>query len=205
MYTILFGTITLSILHALIPSHWLPLLAISKSNQWEHKKTLWVIFYMGLAHVLSTILLGFIISFLGIQLNKKNEHLFDVIAPIVLIVMGLFFIYRHYTHHHFHIDKNIEKQKLSNIKIITTLVTVMFLSPCLEVESFFLGAAKYGFNNVVLIAAIYAVVSICGMLLWMFIALHGLKKLNWHKIEHNAGLITGFVLILSGILTFFMH
>ena len=38
------------------------------------------------------------------------------------------------------------------------------------------------------------------MLIWVGIALRGLQKLDWHAWEHNAGLITGIVLIVSGLL-----
>jgi nickel/cobalt transporter (NicO) family protein len=205
MYSILISTIIISVLHALIPSHWLPLLAISKANKWSSKQTLVVTFYMGLAHVLSTILLGLFFSIIGNNLNESNEKYFEIIAPVILIGMGIFFIYRHYTHHHFHISKAVENATSSNRKIILSLVTLMFFSPCLEVEAFFFSAGEFGFAYVFLIAFIYMLISITGMLLWMNIALHGLKKLDWHKIEHNAGLITGVVLIISGILSYFFH
>ena len=42
------------------------------------------------------------------------------------------------------------------------------------------------------------------MLLWVFLAMRGLKKLDWHALEHNAGLITGVTLILAGILLFLL-
>jgi nickel/cobalt transporter (NicO) family protein len=203
MNSILLSTITVSILHAMIPSHWLPLLTIAKTNKWTKQETLWVTFYMGAAHVLSTILLGAVLAFIGIKINHLHAETFELIAPIALIIMGLFFIYRHYTHHHFHIDANANV--VSKSKIIVSLVSLMFISPCLEVETFFFAAAPYGINYVLLLALLYGVISIIGMLLWMYIALTGLKKLNWHKIEHNAGLFTGFVLILCGILTFFIH
>ncbi len=205
MITILLSTITVSILHALIPSHWLPLISISKNYKWTNKETLWVTFYMGTAHVASTILLGIIIGLLGNSLHNRYQEFFEIIAPIILIAMGIFFIYRHYTHHHFHINTAKNDEQISKTKIIISLVSMMFLSPCLEVESFFFSAGQYGIIQVFVIALLYAVISILGMLLWMLIALKGLQKLNWHKIEHNAGLITGFVLILSGILNFFFH
>jgi nickel/cobalt transporter (NicO) family protein len=205
MYSILISTILISLLHALIPSHWLPLLAISKAKKWNNNQTLIVTFYMGLAHVLSTILLGIIVSIVGYKLNANNEKYFDIIAPLVLITMGVFFIYRHYTHHHFHINKSTENEKSNNKKIIFSLVTLMFFSPCLEVEAFFFSAGEFGFANVCLIAFIYMLISIIGMMLWMNIALHGLKKMDWHKIEHNAGLITGVVLIISGVISYFFH
>ncbi len=205
MTAIILGTIFLSVLHALIPSHWLPLLAISRNYKWTNSQTLWVTLYMGMAHVLSTVVLGVMVSFLGQQLHHQFESYFNAIASAALIILGVIFIYRHYTHHHFHIDNTAELQQKSKSKIIWSLVTIMFISPCLEVEGFFFKAGEYGIYTVFLIAVIYMAVSILGMLSWMWVALHGIKKMDWHKIDHNAGLITGFVLILSGIITYFIH
>jgi hypothetical protein len=205
MYSIITGTILVSIFHALIPSHWLPLLAISRKNNWPNATTLWVTFYMGLAHVLSTIILGVCLSFLGEGLYKNYGNYFDMIAPVALFGMGIYFIYRHYTHHHFHLNDNLEKQKKSGPRIIFALVALMFFSPCLEVEGFFLVAGKYGWQPVLTISLIYMIVSIIGMLLWMRLALHGIRKLDWHRIEHSAGLVTGFVLILTGIFSYLIH
>jgi hypothetical protein len=55
------------------------------------------------------------------------------------------------------------------------------------------------------IAVMYSVVSIAGMLIWIRIGYKGLKKVNWHKWEHNAGIITGIVLITTGIVSFFIN
>jgi nickel/cobalt transporter (NicO) family protein len=204
MISILLSTITVSILHALIPSHWLPLISIAKNYNWTKKETLLVTLYMGAAHVASTIVLGIIIGVIGNSLHSNYEKLFEIIAPITLIAMGIFFIYRHYTHHHFHINAQ-NNNHISKTKIVISLVSMMFFSPCLEVESFFLSAGQFGIIQVFIIALLYAFISIFGMLLWMWIALKGIQKLNWHKIEHNAGLITGFVLILCGLFNYFVH
>jgi hypothetical protein len=36
-------------------------------------------------------------------------------------------------------------------------------------------------------------------------AYKGILKLNWHTLEHNAGIITGATLVATGILAFFIH
>jgi hypothetical protein len=123
----------------------------------------------------------------------------------MLILLGIFFIYRHYTHHHFHIDNAVENTRAGKKQIILSLASIMFLSPCLEVEGVFLSAGKYGMLNVLLLVAIYAAVSIFGIMLWVWVALRGLKRLNWHRIEHNSGLITGIILIFCGIFTYYYH
>jgi len=43
------------------------------------------------------------------------------------------------------------------------------------------------------------------MVVWVRMTYRGLLKLNWHAIEHNAGIITGITLILTGVLSYFLH
>jgi nickel/cobalt transporter (NicO) family protein len=197
--------VSISILHALIPSHWLPLLAISKNNKWSQRQTMLTAFYMSLAHVASTAIIGIALGYFGRTAFHHYAEQFEIVAPILLLILGLVFIYRHYRHHHFHISKELHNNSTSNTKIIISLASIMFLSPCLEVEGVFLSAGKFGMVNVLILIGIYAVVSIAGIVLWVWVALHGLKKLNWHRIEHSSGLITGIVLIICGIFTYYYH
>jgi uncharacterized iron-regulated membrane protein len=99
--------------------------------------------------------------------------------------------------------KQIEK-KTKNA-IIVALVIAMFLSPCMEIEAYFLLAGSEGWYFLALIAAMYSVITLTGMLIWIRIVYKGLLKLNWHKWEHNAGIITGAVLIITGFISFFIH
>ena len=84
------------------------------------------------------------------------------------------------------------------------LVIAMFLSPCLEIEAYFLLAGTKGWWAVLTIAVLYLVISVTGMVLWVRLAYRGILKLNWHTLEHNAGIITGCTLIVTGILSFFI-
>ena len=82
---------------------------------------------------------------------------------------------------------------------------MMFLSPCLEVESLFLSAGVYGMGTVILMAVIYAIISICGILLLVNLGYKGVNLLPAQFIEHNEKRISGAVLILVGIVSFFLH
>jgi hypothetical protein len=79
----------------------------------------------------------------------------------------------------------------------------MFLSPCFEIEGYFLAAGQYGIGFVLFLALLYGVITIGGMLIWVWMALRGLQRLDWHALEHNAGLIAGVTLIISGVLLHF--
>jgi hypothetical protein len=82
---------------------------------------------------------------------------------------------------------------------------MMFFSPCLEIEAFFIAAGQLGWWALTLIAVTYGALTIIGMVVWMTFALHSIQKYNWHKIENNAGLITGIILIITGIIGFIWH
>ncbi len=203
MYSIFIGSILLSLLHAVIPNHWLPVLAIGKKDNWNLQEITKVTFLSGLAHALSTIVIGIVLGLLGLQLAKQIEYFTHFIAPAVLILLGIFFIYQHHRHKHFHLHKT-PKPTLPKNKIILALVVAMFLSPCMEIEAYFLLAGAFGLWAVISIATLYLTISVSGMVLWVRLAYKGILKLNWHTLEHKSGIITGWTLVLTGIISFFI-
>lgn len=203
MFSIIAGSFLLSVLHAAIPNHWLPVLAIGKKEAWTIEEISKVTFVSAIAHAVSTILIGVFLGFIGAELAASVSKFTHLIAPCILIILGIFFIYRHHRHKHFHIDGEIKK-KLSKNKIITALVVAMFLSPCMEIEAYFLLAGIKAKWLIWLIALLYFVITTTGMLLLVRYAYKGLLKLNWHSLEHNAGIITGLTLVATGVITFFI-
>lgn len=201
--SIVVGSLVLSVLHALIPNHWLPVLAISRKENWTLNQTTSVTFISGLSHALSTVIIGLLIGLLGVKLAENIEEFTHVLAPVILISLGIFYVYQHYRHKHFHI--HLEVKTISKQKIILTLVIAMFFSPCFEIEAYFLMAGTHGWTQVFLLALLYTVVTVTGMVVWVRLTYKGLLKLNWHALEHNAGIITGFTLVITGIIAFIFH
>jgi nickel/cobalt transporter (NicO) family protein len=203
MYSIFIGSLLLSLLHAVIPNHWLPVLAIGKKDNWSLQEVTRVTFVSGLAHALSTIAIGIILGLLGLQLENKIQNFTHFIAPSILVLIGLFFIYQHHRHKHFHLH-NIPKPTLPKNKIIAALIVGMFLSPCMEIEAYFLLAGTKGLWAVISIAALYLIISVTGMVLLVRLAYKGILKLDWHSLEHQSGIITGWTLVITGIISFFI-
>jgi putative Mn2+ efflux pump MntP len=204
MYSIITGSLIISLLHAVIPNHWLPVIAIGKKEKWTLDEVLKVTLICALAHGTSTVLIGVILSFIGSELEENISHFTHIIAPIILIVIGLIFIYRHHRHKHFHVDGAIQKKK-TKAAIITALVIAMFFSPCIEIEAYFLLAGTQATWLVWFIALLYLLITTTGMMLLVKLAYKGLLKLNWHSLEPNAGIITGATLVATGVLTFFIQ
>jgi nickel/cobalt transporter (NicO) family protein len=203
MITLITGSLVLSLLHGFIPNHWLPVLAISKQEKWDLAEATRVTLISGLAHATSTVLIGVMLALIGAQLAVAVENFTAYVAPGLLVALGIFYIYQHSRHKHFHVDG--PKKTSNKNRLILSLASAMFFSPCFEIEAYFLVAGAQGLWLVVLVAILYTIVSVTGMIIWVRLAHSGLLKMNWHSLEHNAGLITGATLMLSGVLTFFLH
>lgn len=204
MISILTGSLIISLLHAVIPNHWLPVVAIARKEGWSLSETLKITSVSGFSHVISTVIIGILLGIVGNELADHLENFAHIIAPALLILLGLYFIRQHYRHHHFHLNKK-EIEKKTKKSIITALVIAMLFSPCMEIEAYFLLAGAKGWYVMAIIAIMYSVITITGMLIWVRIVYKGLLKLNWHRWEHNAGIITGLTLILTGVVSFFIR
>lgn len=204
MISILTGSLLISLLHAIIPSHWLPVLAIGRQQKWTVAEVTEVTFFTAFAHALSTIAIGLILGFIGYQLSDNIENITHYAAPIILITIGLIFVYRHYKHRHFHLHGGKVKAKTKK-RVIISLSVAMFLSPCMEIEAYFLLAGTMSRWLLGVISISYFLITVTGMLLLVRATYKGLLKVNSHKLEHNAGIITGLTLIATGVLSFFIH
>ncbi|GAB3833120.1 hypothetical protein GCM10028895_51770 [Pontibacter rugosus] len=180
------------------------MLAISRKEGWSLSETLNITLISGVAHILSTILIGVLLSLIGAELNENMEQFTKVVAPAVLVLLGFYFVRQHYQQHHF-VEKQQQLFGKPKHKIVMALVTAMLLSPCMEIEAYFLLAGTKGWWVMASIAILYAAITLTGMLLWVRLAYKGSLKLNWHKWEHNAGIITGITLIVTGVISFFTH
>ncbi len=205
MFSVITGTFLLAIVHALIPNHWLPLVAVARAEGWKLKELTGITFFAALAHVTGTVLLGVILGLIGKELQEEYGKIIYVVSAILLIVFGLIYFTVNLPHHHHSGQKDVAAFKRSKKRWILIFIIMMFLSPCLEVESLFLSAGAYGMSVVTLMSVIYAIVSISGILLLVSLGYRGAKLLSANFIEHNEKRISGAVLILVGIITFFLH
>jgi nickel/cobalt transporter (NicO) family protein len=87
MLQILIGSLILSVTHALIPNHWFPLVAVSRTEKWSRTESLKVTAITGGMHTISTIAIGILIGFIGFKLSSTIEMITSIIAPLLLIVL----------------------------------------------------------------------------------------------------------------------
>ncbi len=211
MWQIFIGSLLLSLIHASIPNHWIPLIAIGKTEKWTVNETLGATAITGFAHTLSTVIIGIIVGFVGIKLADSYNVIMTYIAPAILIAIGLVyiivnFISKHHHHHHHHehgLPKSRSNTK-SKVAILSSLSLAMFLTPCIEIEAYYFQAGLIGWNGIFIVSAVYTLTTVMLMLVLVYIGIKGTQRINSHFLEHHERLITGGVLVVLGVLAFFV-
>ena len=203
MWQIISGSLLLSLVHAAIPNHWLPIVAIGKSERWTMRETLNATVLIGAAHIASTIIIGVLIGLAGFRLSSNHAELAHWIAPVVLAVLGLIFIASDFIgkghRHHNHFDETGGRSKRA---IVGSMVVAMFFSPCIELEVYFLPSGAFGWSGILTTSVIYLFATVSTMLLLVYVGTKGLSRLNWHIFEHHQKTLTGVILIALAALSF---
>lgn len=204
-WTILFGSLLLSVIHAAIPNHWAPLVVFGKTEKWTTRQLAVYTAIAGFAHTASTVLVGIIVGVIGVQLSREYQLVTRIVAPLVLIALGVVYLVldirankQHHRHHeHIHIK---EPNKKTTLGILISLSVAMFFSPCIEIEAYYFTASGIGWIGIWIVSVVYVVVTVVGMVALTWLGRKGIEKVSSQMLEHHERAITGAVLILLGIL-----
>ena len=200
MTQVLLGSLLLSLIHAVIPNHWLPLVALGKAQGWSRSETLLVTAIAGLAHVSSTIAIGVLVGLLGYQLSSASL-MSSMIPPAVLVGMGIIYLALDAKrgHRHQHAPHARVSEKASTVSIVASLCAAMFFSPCAELEAYYLSAGRLGWPGVIAVSAVYLVVAVLGMIVLVDLGLRGIERIRSSYLEHHERRVTGTVLVGLGV------
>jgi nickel/cobalt exporter len=224
---------TVAFFHAAIPTHWLPFVLVSRARRWSRTKTLAVSALAGLGHVALTSLLGLAIAWFGFQLDEKLGRMFPWVAGGVLIAIGLFYFWRQarggvmhhhvlgaphhasehcgHGHEHSHWDEELKDSELVATKsgdwpAISGLFVMLTLSPCEGFLPVYLSGVQFGWHGFIVLSLILAVATLAGMMLFTWLTLVGLEKLEVKNLErYEAGLLGALFTLLGGLLMLLGH
>ena len=206
MFHIIISSFVLSIIHASIPNHWLPLVGIAKIERWSKRTTLWATAISGFAHVASTILIGILVGWAGFTLASTYHQISRIAAPAILLVFGLVYIIRNFWGHHHH--QHFNERPAPNTPFSTIVISLsigMFFSPCVELESYYFTAGTFGWLGILAVSIVYLIVTVAAMVTFVALAMEGFSRFNWAFLERNDKAIIGVVLIAVGITTYFVN
>jgi sulfite exporter TauE/SafE len=200
---LLISVASIGFLHTLFgPDHYLPFIVMSRARKWSMPKVILITLVSGLAHVGSSVVLGLIGVAFGIALNKLEiiESVTGSIAAWMLIAFGLvYFVWgvrkaiKGHSHAHRHIDEKTD---------ITpwVLFTIFIFGPCEPLIPLLMySAARHSVGGAVLVALVFAVVTISTMLGVVITSVYGAGVIRMHKMERFAHAFAGGIVLFSGL------
>ncbi|MBI4532110.1 MAG: hypothetical protein HY709_11395 [Candidatus Latescibacteria bacterium] len=200
--SLLIGGLIVSVLHAILPNHWLPFVLAGRAQRWSHAKTLAIALIAGGGHVMLTTLLGGILMWVGTGIFAYFEVVSTPVVGGLLTIVGVFYVvsyFRHRGHGHTH------HHALSDKMAVLSLITMLTFSPCEAFLPIYLSAAPYGWGAFVLLSCILAVGTLGGILILVSLTFKGMERFAFPFVERYEGLILGLILVLLGGSVTFLH
>lgn len=207
--SIISGAVMLSLVHAIMPDHWIPMVMIGKTEKWPRKEIFGLTALIAIPHIISTILIGIVIGIIGCTLTPAHEWMMGIAAPLVLVVIGGFYVFLDlndfHQHSHDHAVPSGTPSRKSRWALLFPLATALFFSPCVAIGTYFFVAGTKGWVGIAIVSAIYLVVTVLGMVFMVGLGLRGVESITWSFLDRHENGVTGAVLVALGILIFFME
>jgi len=217
---------TIGFVHTLIgPDHYLPFIVISRARGWRLPKTLFISFLCGLGHVLSSVVIGLVGVALGVAVFKLEsvESTRGSIAAWALIAFGFAYCVwglrrawknKPHVHAHHHADgqehahvhghrsahSHVHAEGAKTNLTPWILFTIFVFGPCEPLIPLVMyPAAKHNMGGVVLVAAVFGLVTILTMLVIIGLASWGVNFIRLGKMERYAHALAGAMIFVSGL------
>ena len=212
MNILIFSALSIGIIHALAPDHWLPFVMIGKANKWSRWKTTNVVVLAGLGHVGSSVLIALIGVAFGAALEHVNgwEAIRGNIASWMLIVFGAIYAvwgifqwgkHTHaHAHHHHHDHELSDPQTKAKVVSYWTLFALIIFGPCEPLIPLLFASIPYGWMAIGVIFLVFGFVTIAMMLLQVHLAMLGLSFMRSHFFEEGSHVIAGVAIVLTGVI-----
>jgi len=217
--------ISIGFIHTILgPDHYLPFIVLSQAKKWSLKKTMSITFLCGIGHVLSSVVLGLIGIFIGIEVKKlvAVESFRGNIAAWLFIAFGLVYMIisvrnlirnKKHTHSHFHFggqrhlhehDHHKEHTHIHEDDVVNTTPWILFLifvfGPCEPLIPLVMyPAADSNIAGALIVSILFSVVTIGTMMSVVLAFKLGLNKINLKPVEKYSHLIAGAMIFFSGI------
>jgi ABC-type nickel/cobalt efflux system permease component RcnA len=216
---------------ALGPDHYLPFIVMTRARQWSMAKSAWITFLCGIGHVGSSVVLGLIGVFVGIQVMKLEafEAFRGSIAAWLLIGFGFAYFmwgvhrairnrpHRHvhehddhgeHEHEHEHVHTSdhmhVHNRKKANITP-WILFTIFVFGPCEPLIPLLMyPAAENSILGTFLVATVFSVVTIGTMLTIVLLSAWGVSFAKLGRFERYTHALAGAAICLSGLAVQFL-
>lgn len=193
-----------AVLHAAIPTHWLPFVVLGRARGWTRRRTLGAVALAGGGHILATTALGVGLAWFGFELEERFHAVFHWAIAGILVGLGAWLAWRAphgrgCAHCHGHPEKLVPD--VTDRAALWGLFLTLTLSPCELFLPVYLTAAPHGWPGVAWLSAVLAAATLGGMLTLTWLTLLGVQRLRFRWLDRLDSRVVGGLLCLLGIAT----
>jgi len=200
-----FGAFSLGLMHSLIPSHWLPVVLLSKARKWSVGTSLLGAVVAASGHILISIVVGIGLVLIGATLFAKHLELIEDMSAFVLIGFGLLYAghawFRHSScHGHSHHGETIQPGRPAFLFLFS-----LGLTPCATVLPAFVTAAASGTSVLIMALVGFAAGVLTALIAATLLTLKGVADFDLPVFEHYGDVITGLAASGLGLIFWLFH
>lgn len=226
--TLLIAAGSVGFIHTLLgPDHYLPFIVMSWARKWSAARTAFITVMCALGHIGSSVILGFVGVSLGLAVESLTgaESIRGRIAAWLFIAFGLAYliwgirhIYRSHPHQHTHshvtdeahdhvhphshFGEHTHVHDIQSIKSLTPwiLFTIFVFGPCEPLIPFLMyPAAKGSLFDLVVVTAVFGIVTAATMLATVFLGRAGVDFLPLQRVQRYSHALAGATILLCGL------
>jgi len=190
-------------LHAALPTHWLPFVLVGRGQRWSLPQVLGVVAAAGLAHIVTTAVVGGLIIAAGLAVDQWISGLLPWASAGLLFLFGAFYLGRAILRAPVTADGPslaLSEPTVSHAAAFWGLVVMMALSPGEVLLPIYLSQATEGLLLLALLTVAFAAGTILGMAVFTVLARAGWSVLRLERWARYEGVVLGLALILIGLL-----
>jgi nickel/cobalt transporter (NicO) family protein len=199
---------TVSLLHAALPTHWLPFVLAGRAQKWSAQKTLSVLLIAGVGHILTTMAIGAGLVWFGLSLTEQHHHGLVLVSAGVVFLFGLWNIIEHLRgHRHSHCDHQHPHAhdfsgKARDGWAILSLLVLLTLSPCQAFIPVYISAWTTGWGGFLALSLALGAGTLLSLLGLTGLTYLGLRRFNMAWLENSEKLIAGALLMILAVVLY---
>lgn len=225
LQVLLFAAASIGFIHTITgPDHYLPFIVLAKARRWSMVRTTVITLACGVAHVLSSVVLGIVGIGLGWAVTKVEgfESFRGDLAGWALLAFGLAYtiwglrrairsrphshVHEHdhgvqheHSHTHFHDHSHVHATESGTITP-WVLFIIFVLGPCEPLIPLLMyPAAQASITGLVLVTSVFGLVTIGTMLGAVLLVTRGIELIPARRLERYAHAMAGATVLLCGV------
>ena len=201
MLSLLGGGFVAAFLHAALPTHWLPFVLVGRAQRWSMTRTLLAVVVAGLAHILTTAVLGGLIVAAGLALDQWIKGVLPHLSAVLLFLFGGFYLTRATLRRPVAASGPAlteAEPAVSDRAAFVGLVAMLAISPGEVLLPIYLSASSEGVAALGLLSLVFAAGTVLGMAVFTGLARAGASILRLERWARYEGAVLGLALIALG-------